>query len=141
MRVVLDTNVLVSGLLNPNGAPATILTLVLNERARPLYDTRIIQEYAEVLRREKFGFDPEPVDTFLDYVQNEGEFVLAEPTKRHIKDDDDRPFFEVLVSGNADYLVTGNKSHYPRERRVVSPREFLTAFGDQNIPPTENDSA
>ena len=128
MRVVLDTNVLVSGLLNPNGTPAAILNLMVNAKVQLLYDSRILQEYIEVLHREKFGLNEEWIEALLMYVQGEGEYISAEPTKTQVPDDDDRAFYEVTITGEADYLITGNKDHFPKDTRIKSPREFMIVY-------------
>jgi putative PIN family toxin of toxin-antitoxin system len=128
MRVVLDTNVLVSGLLNPNGPPAAILNLLINANLELLYDSRIIQEYLELLHRAKFGFDSDWIEALIDYLQDEGEYVSAEPTNQPLRDEYDRVFCEVMITGEADYLITGNSSHFPRDDRIRNPRGFLTEY-------------
>jgi uncharacterized protein len=129
MKVVVDTNVVVAGLLSPNGPPAAILNLVVNGRLQPLFDNRVLQEYIEVLGRDKFGFKAESADALIEYIREEGEYVSAEPTSETFVDEDDRAFYEVAVSGGAQYLITGNKSHFPKDSRVRNPREFLTVYG------------
>ena len=129
MKVVVDTNVIVAGLLSPNGPPATILNLVVNGKLQPLFDNRVLQEYIEVLGRDKFGFKAEWVDALIEYIRQEGEFVSAEPTSETFVDEDDKAFYEVTVSGGVRYLITGNKSHFPRDSRIRNSREFLTAYG------------
>ena len=128
MKVVLDANVLVSGLINPNGVPAKIISLVLNGKLMLLYDIRIIGEYADVLNRPKFGFRKSWTKPLLDYIENEGSYVNAEPVEASLVDDDDRAFFEVAKTGKARYLVTGNKSHYPEDTIVQSPKEFIEVY-------------
>ena len=128
MKVVVDTNVIVAGLLNPNGPPAAILNLMLNGKLQPLFDTRILQEYIEVPHREKFDFRPEFVDSLIEYVRDDGEYVSAEPTAVAFTDEDDKAFYEVADSGDAQYLITGNKGHFPADTRIKSPREFLTEY-------------
>ena len=128
MRIVLDTNVLVAGLLNPNGAPASILNLIVRGSGLLLYDNRILQEYMEVLRRERFGFDQESVDALIAFIGEEGEYVVAEPVMESFNDKDDRAFYEVAVSGKADYLVTGNKTHFPNVELIRSPRELIDEY-------------
>ena len=132
MRIVLDTNVIVSGLINPNGSPAAILNLVVNAKVQLLYDIRILQEYIEVLHRKKFGFNPESIEALIDYLQDEGEYISAEPTSMKFKDDDDRSFYEVMITGEADYLISGNLSHFPEDKNFKSPREFLTKYENRN---------
>ena len=128
MRVVLDTNFLVSGIINPYGKPARILNLLLAGKITALYDNRMIREYQEVLSRRRFGFSPEWIRPLMDYIKMEGEFVLAEPLGGEMKDASDRKFLEVALSGKADYLITGNKRDFPRQRWIVDPAEFLRVF-------------
>jgi uncharacterized protein len=125
MNIVLDTNVLVSGLINPDGNPAKILNMVLNGEIILLYDIMILDEYRQVLRRDKFGFPEDIVEPFLDFIAGEGISVTPNPTSIKFKDEDDKKFYEVAISGNADYLITGNKIHFPREKTIISPTEFL----------------
>lgn len=124
MRIVLDTNVLVSGMLNPDGARGSILNAVFEGDVTALLDSRILFEYHDVLLRSKFRFPPEHVRSVLDFFEHEGEFITAGPTQETASDPGDVPFLEVAVAGNADYLVTGNERHYPRESFVVSPGVF-----------------
>lgn len=125
MKIVLDTNVLISGLINPTGVPAKILNLILNQNIIVLYDTRIIKEYVDVLKRRKFGFTKESIDPLLDFIKHEGCFVAAEPLTLSFKDEDDKMFLEVAKTGGAEYLITGNIIHFPKERFIVTPREFI----------------
>lgn len=127
MRVVLDTNVIVSGLLSPQCAPATIISLLLNEKITILYDSRIIQEYQNVLRRPKFKFELHLILNLLEFIKHSGEFIAANPTDINFQDEDDIPFYEVATSGNAGFLVTGNLKHFPKSKKskIISPAEFL----------------
>jgi putative PIN family toxin of toxin-antitoxin system len=125
MRIVLDTNVIVSALLNPSGAPAAVLNLVLRQSATLLVDNRILFEYSDVLRREKFAFPPHAVDALLDFARASSQYVTTAQSKTKLRDEDDRPFYEVAVSGSADYLITGNQRHFPRKSFVVTAAEFL----------------
>ena len=128
MRIVLDTNVVVSAMLNPNGAPGAILRGVLDGRLRLLVDNRIVFEYADVLSRPKFRLDPYDVHAFLDFIEHEAEYVTAPPVDAQFADPDDRPFYEVALGGGANYLVTGNTRHFPGNRIVSNPRHFLRVF-------------
>ena len=125
MKIVLDTNVIVSALLTPSGSPAAILNLVLRASATLLIDNRILFEYSDVLRRKKFNFPPFAIDALMDFIKAAAQFVTPTPTSIRLPDEDDRPFYEVAISGGADYLVTGNKSHFPRKAIVVTPKQFL----------------
>jgi uncharacterized protein len=101
-RIVLDTNVLVSALLNPSGAPAQVLTLVLASELRLVFDRRILDEYAEVLARPRFGLDPADVAEVLRQLEADGERVAATASAVALPDADDLPFLEVALSGPAD---------------------------------------
>lgn len=129
MRVVLDTNVLVSGLLSPFGAPGEIVRLISSGSVTICFDARILAEYEEVLARPRFGFDADAVAALLDFMVSQGEPVASVPLAERLPDPDDEPFLEVAIAGGADFLVTGNAVHFParaaRDVRVISPSEFL----------------
>jgi putative PIN family toxin of toxin-antitoxin system len=125
MKVVLDTNVIVSALLNTNGTPAKILALVLNGKIKILYDNRIIFEYIDVLSRKDFGFDAEIINDMVDYFRAEGEFVNSEYINAEFIDETDKKFYEVYQSGEAQYLITGNIKHFPKNESIVIPKKFL----------------
>jgi uncharacterized protein len=128
MTVVLDTNVLVSALINPAGVPAMILSLLLNGKLTVLYDNRILGEYREVLSRHKFHFKSGLILHLLDYIRHEGEFIAVEPMRVASVSEDDRMFYEVAKTGKAQFLVTGNKKHFPNEAIVKMPKEFVDAY-------------
>ena len=132
MRVVLDTNVVVSALLNPKGSPSQVVLFVLTGKALPLLDERILYEYRMVLRREVFHFDPFQVDELLAQFDSIGEFVAAAPLNISLPDPDDLPFLEVALTGKADFLITGNKKDFgkpPGRLKILSPSEFLAICG------------
>ena len=128
MTVVLDTNVLVSALINPLGASATVLGLLLNGKLTVCYDNRILGEYREVLSRHKFHFKKSLILQLLDYIRQEGEFIAVEPLRIPSVSEDDRMFYEVAKTGKATYLVTGNKRHFPNEGIVRTPKEFVDIY-------------
>ncbi len=129
MNIVLDTNVLVSGILTSFGPPAAILRAVLTERVVVCFDERILSEYRDVLARGKFAFDRQLVEELLAFLEAAGLPILAPPLDLTLPDPADQMFIEVAVFGNADFLVTGNLKHFPKTARqgiaVVSPREFV----------------
>ena len=128
MTVVLDTNILVSALINPSGVPATILSLLLNGKITVLYDNRILGEYKEVLSRQKFHFKKNHILHLLDYIRYGGEFVPVEPMRVRSVSEDDRMFYEVAVTGKAEFLVTGNKKHFPNENMIKTAKEFVDLY-------------
>ncbi len=125
MNVVVDTNVLVSGLINPDGNPAKILNMILNSNLTVLYDERILSEYKNVLKREKFNFPDDLINPLIEFIRSEGISVISEPIALKFPDEDDKKFYEIALTGKADYLVTGNKNHFPNKRFIVNPTEFL----------------
>lgn len=132
MQIVLDTNVIVSGMLSADSKPGTILSLVLEGEIQLCMDDRILAEYGRVLRRPKFGFAKTQIEGVLAYVAATSAFVHASDTQFQLPDMDDLPFLQVAEGGAADYLVTGNARHFPAGRCgsvvVVSPAEFLEAY-------------
>ena len=129
MRIVLDTNVLVSGFLSPDGPPGAILRSILAGSISLCFDERILTEYREVLTRGRFALASERVDAVLEFIEANGESVLAETLGVELPDSTDTMFVEVASAAGADCVVTGNRKHFPDERleglRVLLPRAFV----------------
>jgi uncharacterized protein len=127
-RVVLDTNVLVSALLNSFGAPGRVLDLALAGELTVAYDDRVLAEWRQVLHREKFDFPAGDIEVLLGFVEGEGISVNASPLGVKLPDQDDLLFLEVAHAAEAT-LITGNTRHYPLEGRrgvaVLDPTSFL----------------
>ncbi len=132
MKIVLDTNVLVSGLLTPFGTSGEIVRMVSSSILVLQYDSRILLEYKDVLYRPKFKFDKEHIDLLLDYIKKNGQLVPILPLKHSLPDPDDEAFLEVAIGGKAECLITGNKTHYPRQFRegikILSASEFINFY-------------
>ncbi len=132
MRIVLDTNVLVSAFLNPRSSPARILRLVLQGDVLIVIDESILAEYHEVLKRPKFKLDLEAVLIVLDYIRSIGiqAPTLARPIT--LSDRFDEPFLEAALATQADALITGNIKHFPKKyckgQKVITPRDFLDSL-------------
>jgi len=131
MNVVLDTNVLVSGLLTPSGPCGQIIELMIEGEFGISVDDRIIEEYESVLRRPIFYRVAAHIDDNLDLLRLTAVHVVPMPLKIRLPDPSDLPFLEVAVVSDG-ILVTGNKKHFTaagseyRDRvKIVSPREFL----------------
>jgi putative PIN family toxin of toxin-antitoxin system len=135
MDVVIDTNVLVTGLLSPFGACGEIVRMISSGELTLAFDARILLEYHEVLRRPKFKFEEEKVASLLDYVVYRGQAVAPSPLINSLPDPDDEPFLEVSLTRQAACLVTGNQKHFPFElcqgTKVFSPKEFLIFYKKQ----------
>ena len=129
MRIVLDTNVLVSGLLSPYGPPAEVVRMVVSGAVTLCVDARILVEYEQVLARPRFGFAPAAVDALIGFLVSESVHVAAAPWPEVLPDMDDAAFLEVAFAGGAACLVTGNVAHFPPSARagvvVRTPAEFV----------------
>ena len=129
MRIVLDTNVVVSGLLTAFGPPAQIVDLVSTGHISLVVDQRIVAEYRDVLARPRFKFGVRQINDFL-LLARDAEYVIGAPLPFALPDPDDEPFLEAAVAGAVDALVTGNEKRFkvPGGRLavpVLSPRRFL----------------
>jgi putative PIN family toxin of toxin-antitoxin system len=128
MKVVLDTNVIVSALINGKGTCGQILHLVFGGRLDLCVDERILHEYETVLPRPLFHMLPEDVNNALALIRFRAERTIALPLRVELPDRSDLPFLETASAMDA-ILVTGNTRHFPRHERagviVMTPREFL----------------
>jgi putative PIN family toxin of toxin-antitoxin system len=129
---VLDTNVLVSGLLSPAGPPGRLVDVLLAQRLRLALDDRVEAEYRDVLGRPRLGIAPARRDAFLAILQFQ-DHVTALPWPHHRPpDSDDTAFLEVALRTEALVLVTGNLRHFPPGCRgpitVLSPRAAWESF-------------
>ncbi|MFZ3138592.1 MAG: putative toxin-antitoxin system toxin component, PIN family [Thermodesulfovibrionales bacterium] len=135
MNIVLDTNVLVAGLLSPFGACGEIVLMVSSGEITLSFDARILAEYDEVLRRPKFHFEDEKVTALLDYIVHRGQTVAFSPLVNSLPDPDDEIFLAIAVASQAACLITGNQGHFPAELchgiTIYSPREFLNSYKKQ----------
>lgn len=128
MKVALDTNVLVAGLITPTGTCGRVLDLFFEQAFAVCVDTRIVREYARVLPRPRLRIDPGDVEGALRQIRLLAEFVTPAPLPVSLPDASDLPFLEVAKEAAA-VLVTGNLRHFPARGRagvtVVRPRQFL----------------
>lgn len=138
MRIVLDTNVLVAGLLSEAGPPGWIVDLVLSGDLELVFDNRILGEYRDVLARPELRLPEEPVAQFLAALERFGVPITAPPWPHPLPDPDDEPFLAVAGAARA-VLVTGNLRHYPERIRagvrVLSPRQFMDLLRHSDNPP------
>jgi len=125
VKVVLDTNILVSSLLTA-GPPAIIVDLVVDGKIIPFYSNPILQEYWDVLSRKKFGFASAQVSRLINDIVRTGIAVEGKQLDKNKKVNvDDRIFYTAAVEAKA-YLITGNIKHFPKESFIATPAQFLT---------------
>lgn len=135
MNIVLDTNVLVAGLLSPFGPCGEIVRMVSSGELTLSFDARILTEYEEVLARPKFKFEKDKITALLEHVEHRGHTVASSPLPHSLPDLDDEPFLEVAIAAQAACLVTGNQVHFPDDLcqgvKVLSPSEFPAFYKKQ----------
>lgn len=126
---VIDTNVIVSALLGKNSksSPSIVYEAVLDGTITPVYNEEILNEYRNVLsRRNKFPFEKEDVENLANLVTRSG--LKVERTKafeENFPDPKDIVFYEVTLSKDDAYLITGNIKHFPKKPFVVTPAEMV----------------
>ena len=129
MRVVLDTNVVVSGLLKPAGNERRVLRLALAGRGiTTLISSPIITEYEAVLSRPRFKLQPPEITRTLQALRAVADWIEPNVTVTIVKDESDNRFLECAVAGHADYIVTGNVRHFPTQYKgikIVQARRLL----------------
>jgi uncharacterized protein len=137
LKVVLDTNVVVSGLLHQKGAPATILDAATSKRFRCCISEPLLDEYREVLARDYLGLDQHRVGTFITDLRKVAIFVVPRKKVAVARDPDDNRVMECALEAGADFIVTGNIGDFPAQFhgvRVVTPRDFLFVLGSSPNP-------
>jgi putative PIN family toxin of toxin-antitoxin system len=128
IRAVIDTNVLVSALLSPSGNEALIVLAIAQDKIIPCLPDEILLEYESVLLREKFSFPRDEVDALIWLLHQKGRFVVPDSARVGLADLDDEKFVACARVAGADFLVTGNRRHFPPDRcgvTVVNAAELL----------------
>ena len=134
---VIDTNVVVSGLLNPHGPSARVLNAVLDGRMKLVYDACILAEYRDGLHRPRLKLAPDKIQAFLNALRGQ---VMVTPSALVVRapDSDDIVFVEAALATTDKTIVTGNLAHYPSEilhgARVLTPAQAESELA-QNLPP------
>ena len=132
IRVVLDTNVLVSANLSEEGLEALVVSLALNQKIQLHVSEPILQEYERVLRYPRLKFEAKEVARFLARLRRSSVLVMSTRTLSASPDEADNRFLECAEAARADFLVTGNKKHFPKRWKtteVVNTRELLGRIG------------
>ena len=128
---VFDTNVLVSALMSKRADSPTVALLdhVVEERIVLLYNEEIINEYNEVLHREKFNFSENQIEAVMSLVRM-GLSLERVPSDELFSDPDDRVFYEIALSKEGAFIVTGNRRHFPQNPIVVTPAEMIKIISE-----------
>jgi uncharacterized protein len=129
LRLVIDTNVLVSAAIKPTGLQRTVLLLAMTKPARLYVSRPIMEEYTDVLARPELKIRKGLRQQLVQLIKNHSYEVA--PTRRLevTGDPDDNIFLECADAARADYLVTGNQRHFPRfwkKTKIITAREFIS---------------
>jgi uncharacterized protein len=129
LRLLIDTNVLISAALKPEGLERTALILAVTKPALFYVSHPILKEYAEVLSRPELAIRRGIRQQLLQLIKNHSHIVT--PTRRLeiCSDADDNVFVECADAARADYLITGNTKHCPRfwkKTKIITTREFIS---------------
>ena len=137
LRLVLDTNIVVSAALKPKGLQRTVLLLAISKPARLYITAGIFAEYQNVLSRPELAIRKGLRRRLLQLIRNRAHVVSP---LRHVAvttDPDDNLFLECADTARADYLVTGNQRHFPtfwKSTKVISSREFIVLIAPHLLP-------
>ncbi len=133
---VIDTNVLISAMLKFDSVPGNILQLTFGGVIIPVYNEEIINEYENVLSRDKFHLDESIISTVIGEIKTIGIKISAENCDIELPDPKDKVFYEIVMEerkAEDAYLVTGNIRHFPTAPFIVTPREMLDIILSEDI--------
>ncbi len=124
---VIDTNVIVSALIskNPLSATVKVFQAFMERSFRLLINEDIIEEYQNVLSRPKFKISSEQLSAIIAFIREEGIMTSRVHSEEFFPDADDAVFYEVALSKENAYVVTGNLKHFPKTPIVITPAEML----------------
>jgi uncharacterized protein len=137
LRLVIDTNVLISAALKPDGLQRTTFLLAITKPGRLYVSTPILEEYAEVLARPELSIRRGLRLQLLQLIKNHGHLVAPSRQIEVTSDPDDNIFLECADAARADFLITGNRKHFPtfwKNTKIVTPREFVSLAAPHLIP-------
>ena len=129
LRLVMDTNVLVSAALKPQSLQRTTLLLALTGPARLYVSLPILEEYGEVLSRPELCIRKGIRLQLLQLIKNTSHIVAPSLCVQVATDPDDNMFIECADAARADYLITGNQKHFPKfwkNTKIITSREFIS---------------
>ena len=129
LRLVIDTNVLISAALNSDGLQRTTFLLAITKPGRLYVSTPILEEYADVLSRPELSIRRGLRLQLLQLVKNHSHLVVPSRKIEVTGDPDDNIYIECADAARADFLITGNRKHFPafwKNTKIVTPREFVS---------------
>jgi putative PIN family toxin of toxin-antitoxin system len=139
LKLVLDTNVLISALLRRHSPPALIVSLILQGDCKLCLSHDIFTEYKDVLARDKFKqLNRANIERLLSVLKYHALWVEPHTLADNlVKDAADKMFLECALAAEADFIITGNKKHFPsgcfKGSKIVDPRGFLNRLAEYNF--------
>jgi uncharacterized protein len=130
-RVVLDTNVVISANLNSQGLERYVFDMAIARQLQLCASSAMLTEYEDVLRRPKFGIQPTQVADSMALIRVSASLVRLADIPRVAQDPDDDVFLACANAARAEFLVTGNKRHFPKihgHTVIVNARELILAI-------------
>ena len=137
LRLVIDTNIIVSAALKPDGLQRTVFLLALTKPARLYVSDAILAEYTAVLARPELKIRKGLRQQLLQLVRSRSHRVAPAKRLQVTADPDDNIFLECADAARADYLVTGNQRHFPKfwkKTKVITSREFISVVVPHLVP-------
>ena len=133
---VIDTNVIVSALLSHYDDTATVVIMrkIIRGEVIPLYNESILNEYIEVLNRKKFSFTESMISATLKVIIDYGITLDSKESGISLPDPKDLVFYEVALSQEDSFLVTGNIKHFPKKPFIVTPTEMVQIINEMLFP-------
>jgi uncharacterized protein len=129
LRLVVDTNVLISAAIKPAGLQRTVVLVAMTKPARWYVSLSVLEEYRNVLKRPELRIRKGLQQQLLQLIKKNSHLVAKTPRLEITRDPDDNMFLECADAARADYLVTGNLKHFPKywkNCKVISSREFVS---------------
>jgi putative PIN family toxin of toxin-antitoxin system len=128
LRLVLDTNIIVSAALKPDSLQRTTLLLAISKPASLYVSKPILDEYADVLARPELAIRKGLRQQLLQLIKNSSRLIAPSRRLEVTSDPDDNIFIECADAARADYLITGNQKHFPlfwKSTKIITSREFI----------------
>jgi len=135
LKVVFDTNVIVSAALYEKSLPALLLSLGLEDKVRFFVSPALLNEYEAVLKRPRFKLDHREITELMGEINRKASIVTPAKRLNILKTDEpDNRILECAIKARADFIITGNKRHFPFDEfkgiKIVTPREFINSISE-----------
>jgi putative PIN family toxin of toxin-antitoxin system len=137
LRLTIDTNIVVSAALKPEGLQRTVVLLAITRPARWYVSDAIMSEYARVLSRRELLIRKRLQQQFLQLIRNHVHVVAPSRLLMVTSDPADNIFVECADAARADYLVTGNQRHFPKfwkKTKIINSRDFVSMVAPHLVP-------